>query len=100
MTRIAFIRALAADWRARAACVGSDDDMFPDSNAADIAHAQQICAPCPVREQCLADAMATEGAATARNRYGVRAGLTGGQRRALYDELRRKQPGQQTRAAA
>jgi hypothetical protein len=95
MTLLAFIHGLTTDWRARAACRGLDDEMFPDSNAADIAHAQQICAPCPVREQCLADAMATEGAASARNRYGIRAGLTGSQRRARYEALRKQQTGQQ-----
>lgn len=100
MTRLAFIHGLSAEWRAQAACVGFDDDMFPDSNAAAIAYARQICAPCPVRAECLADAMATEGARTARDRHGIRAGLTGSQRRALHDELRKKQTGQQTRAVA
>ncbi len=104
MTRFAFIHGHIADWRAQAACRadGIDPDvMFPDSNAADIEDARQICAPCPVRAECLADAMATEGDRTARNRYGIRAGLTGRQRRALYDALRRKQQtGQQSKAAA
>lgn len=100
MTLLAFIRGLTAEWRAYAACVGRDDEMFPDSNAADIEHARQICAPCPVRNECLADAMATEGAATARNRYGIRAGLTGGQRWARYEAQQKQQTDQQTKAAA
>lgn len=103
MTLLAFIRSLTAEWRAHAACRadGIDpDDMFPDNNAAAIEHARQICAPCPVRAECLADAMATEGARTARNRYGIRAGLTGSQRRALHETQRKQQTGQQTKAAA
>lgn len=100
MTLLAFIHGLTTNWRTRAACRGYGDDMFPDNNPAAIAHARQICAPCPVREQCLADAMATEGTASARNRYGIRAGLTGGQRRARYEALRKQQTGQQTKAAA
>lgn len=98
MTRFAFIHGLAAEWRAHAACAGFDDVMFPDSNPAAIEHAREICAPCPVRAECLADAMATEGGATARDRYGIRAGLTGKERRALHDELRKKQTGQQKKA--
>lgn len=100
MTLLAFIHGLTAEWRAHAACVGLDDDMFPDNNTAAIEHARQICAPCPVRAECLADAMATEGAASARNRYGIRAELTGSQRRALYEAQRKQQTGQQTKAAA
>jgi hypothetical protein len=100
LTRFAFIHGLTSEWRSQAACRAVDPDvMFPDSNAADIEDARQICAPCPVRDECLADAMATEGARTARDRYGIRAGLTGSQRRARYEALR-KQTGQQTKAAA
>jgi WhiB family redox-sensing transcriptional regulator len=103
MIRTASARSVAPDWLKQAACRadGIDpDEMFPDNNPAGITHARQICAPCPVREQCLADAMATEGTRTARNRYGIRAGLTGSQRRALYDAQRKRQTGQQTKAAA
>jgi hypothetical protein len=45
--------------------------------------------------------MAMEGGQTAKSRYGIRAGLTGGQRRVLYDVLRkRKQPATQSEATA
>lgn len=104
MIRIASAHGFTAEpargWLKQAACLGRDDEMFPDNNPADLKHARQICAPCPVREECLADAMATEGDRTARNRYGIRAGLTGSQRRTLYDALRKKQTEQRTKAAA
>lgn len=80
----------ARAWLKAAACLGLGDDMYPDNNVGDIEHARRICAPCPVREECLADAMEMEGGRTAKGRHGIRAGLTGGQRRALYDALRKK----------
>lgn len=90
----------AGQWLKAAACLGREDDMFPDNHAPDIETARRICAPCPVSRQCLAEAMAEEGGRTAKGRYGIRAGLTGGQRRALYDALRKKKTAAQTKAAA
>jgi WhiB family redox-sensing transcriptional regulator len=43
--------------------------------------ARQVCRSCPVRVECLADALAEE--AEAAWRYGVRGGLTAGERAAL-----------------
>jgi hypothetical protein len=88
----------AGQWLKSAACLGREDDMFPENNVGQIETARRICAPCPVHQQCLAEAMAEEGGRTAKGRYGIRAGLTGGQRRALYDALRKKKTAQ-TKAA-
>lgn len=47
----------APSWRDQAACWGVDADiMFPSDGA--IAHAQAICARCPVRAACLEYALA------------------------------------------
>lgn len=89
-------------WLPQAACRADGvhpDEMFPDNNVGEIEHARRICAPCPVRTECLAEAMAMEGGRTAKSRYGIRAGLTGGQRRVLYDVLRKRKT-KQTKAAA
>jgi WhiB family redox-sensing transcriptional regulator len=87
-------------WLKAAACRGKGDVMFPENVVSELDRARRICAPCPVREECLAEALAMEGGATAKGRYGIRAGLTGGQRRALYEALRKKQARQQSKAAA
>jgi hypothetical protein len=92
----------AVTWLKAAACLGLGDEMFPENNVGDIEHARRICAPCPVRKECLAEAMAMEGGRSAKSRFGIRAGLTGGQRRVLYEELRKrkKQAAQHLEAAA
>jgi WhiB family redox-sensing transcriptional regulator len=51
-------------WRERAACRGAATDMFFPAGAAGAAadetrRARQICARCPVRQQCLAYALAS-----------------------------------------
>jgi WhiB family transcriptional regulator, redox-sensing transcriptional regulator len=50
--------ALAGDWRAVAACLHADPDLFfPTSpggpSRAEVARAKAYCARCPVRRQCL-----------------------------------------------
>lgn len=87
-------------WLKQAACRGKGDVMFPENVVSELDRARRICGPCPVRDECLEDAMAAEGNATAKGRYGIRAGLTGGQRRALYEALRKKQAARQSKAAA
>ena len=47
----------ATDWRAAAACLAADPDLFfPIATgtvaAAQIGQAQRICARCPVRQEC------------------------------------------------
>lgn len=47
------------------------------------AEASMLCAGCPVRDLCLADALAFEGEVGPRTRFGVRGGMTGPQRAKL-----------------
>lgn len=82
-----------SDWRIRAACAGlPGDEFFPTGSwgaANDVpaayAAAARICRRCPVRVECLDAAIAEEGPASAGNRYGMRGGLTPGQRRSVYE---------------
>ena len=48
-----------ADWQDAAACRAADPDLFfPDREAVEaIARAKEVCASCPVREECLAYAV-------------------------------------------
>lgn len=69
-------------WRARSACVDVDPELFfpvGESGALvdeQVAAAKAVCASCPVRAECLADAVV--GLA-----YGVAGGLTAEERRGL-----------------
>ena len=76
----------AGDWREVAACRGmADDTFFPDpGDTAAVNHAKTVCAGCPVRRACLAEALAEEGGRTKAYRFGVRGGKTHGQRYAMY----------------
>lgn len=86
------------DWRKYAACLGEDPELFfphsysGGSSEQQIAAAQAVCASCPVRRQCLTDAIRREGAARPNCRYGIYGGLTGPQRANLWrSQQRRKQ---------
>jgi len=69
-----------ADWRENSACGSSDaDDLFADSPRQK--QAKAVCARCPVRTECLAEAL------DERIEFGVWGGMTERERRAL---LRRK----------
>lgn len=59
-------------WWERAACKGYDLALFfPSADKRNrYTQARRICAVCPVRAECLADAVATDDA------YGMRGGLT------------------------
>jgi WhiB family transcriptional regulator, redox-sensing transcriptional regulator len=75
---------LRADhWRAAAACLHADPDLFftGEHNPAQVAAAKAICARCPVRLECLA--FARQHAVT----YGIWGGTTPGDR----DRARRSQ---------
>ncbi|HEX9854919.1 MAG TPA: WhiB family transcriptional regulator [Acidimicrobiia bacterium] len=71
-------------WRDHAACAGSDTDLFfpigEDDEAA--APAKAVCAICPVREDCLQYALATN------QTDGIWGGMTGAERRRLRRRLR------------
>jgi WhiB family transcriptional regulator, redox-sensing transcriptional regulator len=65
----------AANWRAAAACLGADPDLFfPISTTGQglkqIARAKRICAECPVRLDCLQFALAHDQV------YGIWGGTT------------------------
>lgn len=68
-------------WRLDAACQNEDPGLFHTDGAGEhaknaAAKAKKVCAGCPVRAQCLADAHET------RDEHGVRGGLTAKERRA------------------
>jgi len=72
-------RRLDPGWRDRAACAGTDPDLFfpePDEGE-DAAAAKVICAGCPVRAECLAWALAAPaqfgvfGGLDERERHGI-----------------------------
>ncbi len=70
----------ARDWTARASCRSTDpDDLFVQGAAQN--RAKQVCLGCPVRTECLADALDN------RVEFGVWGGMTERERRAL---LRRR----------
>lgn len=49
-----------ADWRTGAACTDDPDRQFPGWDALKIAAAKAVCARCPVRAQCLREALDRE----------------------------------------
>ena len=69
--------ALRADWRASAACRGSDPGLFFPERGHGHAEAVRVCASCLVRGECLADALATEAHATTEI-FGIRGGKVSG----------------------
>lgn len=73
-----------ARWRPRAACLGADTELFmpwgrEGSPGFDrqVAQARQVCAGCPVRWDCLTDAL------DVGDDHAIRGGTTPGQRRVL-----------------
>jgi WhiB family transcriptional regulator, redox-sensing transcriptional regulator len=75
----------AIDWRNQAGCLDVDPEIFYpldlDPTGPAVLTAKRICAACPVRSACLDDVMALEQPG---RRWGVSAGLTPGERTALY----------------
>jgi WhiB family redox-sensing transcriptional regulator len=71
-------------WRRQAACASTDPGLFypPDGWIGQVAveAAKAVCAGCPVRADCLADALAWERPI---DRHGVLGGLTAGERARL-----------------
>lgn len=76
----------STDWEQRAACrdwVGVFDQTFDSSTRTGARHldlAAEVCQRCPVRRECLQEALAVE---TPTTRYGMRAGLMPAQRSRL-----------------
>ena len=71
----------AGDWVARSACRGTDPDELFVTGAAQH-RAKAVCLGCPVRTECLADAL------DSKVEFGVWGGMTERERRALL----RKRP--------
>lgn len=75
------------DWRNQAACSGSNNDLFfPVGDDEEVvAPAKAICAVCPVRDECLQYAIATN------QTEGVWGGLSAPERRRLRRRIRDRQ---------
>lgn len=92
------------NWRTAGACRTEDPDLFfpTPGDERGIEAAKQICAGCPVaaRMACLTEALREEGGCQPSNRHGIRGGLTGSQRRSLYEKqrARRRQAREQVTA--
>jgi WhiB family redox-sensing transcriptional regulator len=71
-------------WREDAACAGLENDLFFPAGEEEslAATAKAVCAACPVQEQCLQYALATN------QTEGVWGGMTGPERRRLRRRLR------------
>lgn len=99
MTRPAVVHGLIpvpdSAWRLQALCAGpayegQRDLWYPmPSNERGIAAAQSVCRACPVRQACLDEALREEGGRGHEARHGIRGGLTGSQRRRLYERKRK-----------
>jgi WhiB family redox-sensing transcriptional regulator len=79
-TSVAPIDPTTREWTSQALCLSGDPDMLFQRGAAQNL-AKILCRSCPVRTQCLADALDN------RVEYGVWGGMTERERRAL---LRRR----------
>lgn len=89
--RLDLIVARQDPWKARAACrtprarqlvADGKANFFPEPGRSAGA-ARDICADCPVRTECLEDALADDGG---KWRHGIFGGLTRAQRRRIVDQ--------------
>lgn len=82
------------EWHTRAACGGEDPGLFFAGSGPqafrDRRRALAICAGCPVRVECVADALAWEQPST---RTGIRGGLSASQRQRVYEHHRDRHGG-------
>jgi WhiB family transcriptional regulator, redox-sensing transcriptional regulator len=76
--------ALIGPWTARASCTETDPEVFFPPHGDPATQARQICAQCPVRDDCLAYAL------DADERYGIWGGLDPDERRSLHRRQRRQ----------
>lgn len=70
-------------WRAAAACAGLDLSMFYTERTGTARAALAVCAACPVRAECLADALDAERQVSIQEIFGVRGGMSAIGRRKL-----------------
>lgn len=69
---------LVPAWHDQALCTQTDPEIWFPHRDEFIPEVRNTCAACPVKRECLADALATDDV-----HYGIRAGLTPRQRKAL-----------------
>lgn len=71
-------------WREQAACRGADAEIFfpPGEEESLVAPAKAICESCPVTDECLRYALATN------QTEGIWGGMTGSERRRLRRRIR------------
>lgn len=86
-------RRRSPDWRDAALCRPDPDAMF-DTTEAGIETARRLCAGCPAKRPCLADAIRTGDV-----EYGIRGGLLPRERRAVVKELARREQAAKTPVA-
>ena len=72
-----------SDWRQDALCAQIDTDMFFPGKGESTADAKRTCMACPVRTQCLTEALANG------ERYGVWGGKSERERRRLQQDARK-----------
>lgn len=66
-------------WAEDALCAQVDSEIFFPEKGGSTREAKLVCGRCPVKAECLADALATD------ERFGVRGGLSERERRQLRD---------------
>jgi hypothetical protein len=81
-------RSRPPDWHKRAACAG-ENAWWWEGRSQQVERARAVCHTCPVLSECLSDAIAWEIEDSARRNtaVGVRGGLSGPERSALYKAL-------------
>lgn len=90
LRRVLFDGEAVPAWRRHAACAGMPAEGFypgPGDHEA-IAAARRVCRGCPVRSECLADALAWEACG---RRHGIVGGLSARQREQLVAGRRQEQ---------
>lgn len=70
------------DWRRDAACQGMNPAVFFATDPAGRRAALNVCADCPVRTECLEDALS----GPRNDDYGIRGGTTSEQRRRIHTQ--------------
>jgi WhiB family redox-sensing transcriptional regulator len=78
----------STSWLELAACRGKPLSWWYSDSAYTQGVARLVCRSCPVRGECLAEALALE---VNGERYGMRGGLSADERRGLHVRLRRQQ---------
>ncbi|MFE3169298.1 WhiB family transcriptional regulator [Streptomyces sp. NPDC059224] len=79
----------AASWALRAACRGIDLEAFFTESRTGMEQAKRFCAVCPVRRDCLAEALQAEDQSA---RYGVFGGFSAAERTDMVRRQRRATP--------